>query len=538
MSKEWIGCVVSINCGITLGDYQGQVTSINEQEQSVTISQAYRNGKKSEIDNITICACDIVDLQIIRTREEAHDIVNVQSVPTVLTEETKRAVLPKCPSPVKIVHASPAPTTGFRETNGKGGHGRHFAGNFNGQASPTKFKPDAASSNGRSSKQGRRSPQSERRTMQSPEKEFRTRRNSDGGKKVEGHPRKVTTPRKIEGRRNNSKNQSAFSLPTESIMGGGDFDFEKANAMFDKQAEFEKIENGFVDGERAVEKKVNNYRHDENVLPCQPCEMRQIKVPGNHSVDYHTDSGLVVPSISQDLRSRLIESAEQFGFNTERMVEQFGRSASEMTMQLLGGNCRWVPNNEHQRPTVVFLCGPHLQGALGMNCARHLANHDAKVVVFAPSFVRMNPCLETELQLLESTSASRISSHKDLPRDAVDMVVSALESHDHGHLRGQPWFDGAVRWVQGQRARCLALDPPRQGPAVEATWSLGLVLPLALPPSCGQQYLCDVGLPSGVFSKLGIVYSSPFSHKFFVSLAPAAAATPVLAGVAGGSSAP
>ena len=54
-----------------------------------------------------------------------------------------------------------------------------------------------------------------------------------------------------------------------------------------------------------------------------------------------SDSGLVVPSITQDLRSRLIESAEQFGFTTERLVEQFGRSAAEMTMQLLGGNCRW-----------------------------------------------------------------------------------------------------------------------------------------------------------------------------------------------------
>ena len=54
MSKDWIGCVVSINCGSTLGDYQGQVTSINEGEQSVTISQAYHNGKKSEIENITI----------------------------------------------------------------------------------------------------------------------------------------------------------------------------------------------------------------------------------------------------------------------------------------------------------------------------------------------------------------------------------------------------------------------------------------------------------------------------------------------------
>ena len=47
-----------------------------------------------------------------------------------------------------------------------------------------------------------------------------------------------------------------------------------------------------------------------------------------------------------------------------------------------------------------------------MNCARHLANHGAKVVVFAPSFMRMNPALETELKLLESTTATRTTSTK------------------------------------------------------------------------------------------------------------------------------
>ena len=111
-----------------------------------------------------------MDLQIIRTREEAHDIVNVQSVPTVLTEETKRAVLPKCPSPVKIVHAAAVPS-GVKD-GGKGSNGRYFTGNF------TDIRTDPPS--GRNSKQGRRSPP-EQRNVHSPEKEFRARRNSGMG---------------------------------------------------------------------------------------------------------------------------------------------------------------------------------------------------------------------------------------------------------------------------------------------------------------------------------------------------------------------
>lgn len=100
----------------------------------------------------------------------------------------------------------------------------------------------------------------------------------------------------------------------------------------------------------------------------------------------------------------------------------------------------------------------------------------------------------------------------------MDMVVNALDSHEHGHLRGQPWYVGAVAWAQGQRAPCLALDPSTDGPSFPAKWSLGLALPLALPASCGQQYLCDVGIPTGVFGKVGVDYSSPFCHKFYIAL--------------------
>ena len=113
-------------------------------------------------------ASDIKKLDIIRSREEADDIVNVQSVPMVLSEETKKAVLPKCPSPVKIVHAATTP--------GEMGKGRHFAGNFNSHVSPAKFKQE--NGNGRCSKQGRGSPPGERSNTQSPEKEFRARKNS------------------------------------------------------------------------------------------------------------------------------------------------------------------------------------------------------------------------------------------------------------------------------------------------------------------------------------------------------------------------
>lgn len=120
-------------------------------------------------------AQDIADLQIIRSREEADDIVNLQTVPMVLSEETKKAVLPKCPSPVKIVHAASIPTVVVGNGNNVG-VGKHFTGNFTSRVSPAKFRADNGS--GRNSKQGRSSPPGERNNTQSPEKEFRSRKNS------------------------------------------------------------------------------------------------------------------------------------------------------------------------------------------------------------------------------------------------------------------------------------------------------------------------------------------------------------------------
>lgn len=73
---------------------------------------------------------------------------------------------------------------------------------------------------------------------------------------------------------------------------------------------------------------------------------------------------------------------------------------------------RLNPKNDHQRPTVVLLCGPHLQGAQGVSCARHLANHDVEVVLFLPSFLKMQPPVCSEVDLYSKTSGRQVDSVK------------------------------------------------------------------------------------------------------------------------------
>lgn len=73
---------------------------------------------------------------------------------------------------------------------------------------------------------------------------------------------------------------------------------------------------------------------------------------------------------------------------------------------------RLTPKNVHQRPTVVLLCGPHIQGAQGVSCGRHLANHEVEVILFLPNFVKMQESISSEVSLYSRTSGLQVSSIK------------------------------------------------------------------------------------------------------------------------------
>ena len=99
-----------------------------------------------------------------------------------------------------------------------------------------------------------------------------------------------------------------------------------------------------------------------------------------------------------------------------------------------------------------------------------------------------------------------------------DMIVNALDNHEYGTLKDKSWYKSVMEWANQRRAPCLAIDPPVDGTALPAKWSLGVCLPLNLKNVTSQVYLCDLGLPKKVFQESGVHYVSPFSHKFVIPL--------------------
>ncbi|KAM6937133.1 enhancer of mRNA-decapping protein 3 [Xenentodon cancila] len=304
-----------------------------------------------------------------------------------------------------------------------------------------------------------------------------------------------------------------------------DFDFEGNLALFDKAAVFSEIDtseqrNGARSRGTPQDQTPSRYRHDENILESKPIVYRQIIIPQPGTKEYCTDSGLVVPSISYELHKRLLSAAERHGLTLERRLEMTGVCASQMALTLLGGPNRFTPKNLHQHPTVALLCGPHVQGAQGISCGRHLANHEVEVILFLPNFVKMLDSVTSELTLFTKTGGKQVSNIKDLPDTPVDLIINCLDCHENTFLMDQPWYRAAADWANQNRAPVLSLDPPvsGQGHAVEAKWSLSLCLPLSLGEGAGRVYLCDIGIPRQVFQEVGIKYHSPFGCKFVIPL--------------------
>ncbi|XP_069046799.1 enhancer of mRNA-decapping protein 3 isoform X2 [Lepisosteus oculatus] len=450
MAADWLGSLVSINCGETLGMYQGEVSAVDQASQTISLRQPFHNGIKCPVPEVTFSAMDIKELKILEI---------------------------------------PGSSAGGQPDSSSSGHSGRSARAAGVPSSAPMAVPRKGSSSSRGQSQA--------------------------------------TPKK-----NGMKNGGPLKNKDDECFGDGmedsldtDFDFEGNLALFDKAAVFSQIEtserrNGARSRGTPNERTPSRYRHDENILEAEPIVYRQITVPQHGGKEYCTDSGLVVPSIPYELHKRLLSVAERHGLSLERRLEMAGVCASQMTLTLLGGPNRLTPKNVHQRPTVALLCGPHVQGAQGISCGRHLANHEVHVILFLPNFVKMLESITNELTLFGKTDGKQVSSVKDLPDTPVDLVINCLDCHENAFLRDQQWYRAAVDWANQNRAPVLSIDPPMsaQEQAVDAKWSLSLGLPLPLAEGAGRLYLCDIGIPRQVFHEVGINYHSPFGCKFVIPL--------------------
>ncbi|XP_072004006.1 enhancer of mRNA-decapping protein 3 isoform X2 [Engystomops pustulosus] len=501
MAGDWLGSIVSINCGDTLGVYQGRVSAVDQLNQTISLTQPFHNGVKCLVPEVTFGAGDIVELKILEIPIDSRRQTNYKIPEKTTGISTDFVNGTTKQRPVETSNAQNIPRRSDAKSN-------DFV--------DTSPQPSSKSYVDRHS-EGLNQP-----------KNFRRRHNSWSSSSR--YPNQVT-PKK-SGPKNGqlkARDDECFGDDLEEIP-DTDFDFEGNLALFDKAAVFEEIDTherkgggGTGGGSKSrgtPNERAPTYRHDENILESEPIVYRRIIVPQPGSKEYCTDSGLVVPSISYGLHKKLLIVAEKHGLSIEKRLEMSGVCASQMALTLLGGPNRLNPKNVHQRPTVALLCGPHIKGAQGISCGRHLANHDVDIILFLPNFVKMLEPVTNELNLFCQTEGKQVSNVRDLPDCPVDLVINCLDCHENAYLRDQPWYKAAVDWANQNRAPVLSIDPSvadrEQG--IHAKWSLELGLPLALGEQAGRVYLCDIGIPQKVYREVGISYHSPFGCKFVIPL--------------------
>jgi len=495
MSEDWLGCRVSLDCG-SLGYFQGVISRINLSDQTVTLEKPFQNGLSCKVPELTLNATDIEDLKILKSKEQlkseaAAASTTGSSVVQVVKKKSKNAQQPPIAEQTTI--------QGGKQGNKNNKVQSFLAGGalINNRASPRHYSG------------ARASPRYDR--GQGTPTRYRDRARDD---EFFG----------LQGRGGSALNEE------EKKMIEQDFDFEANLAMFDKDREMREIEADLMSNKPDIVRLVHSnvrqpepkYKSDENVLGGGVVtDYRQI-ITGEEEVgdrQFVTDSGLIVPSVSLQLRDRLASTIISHGISIERQAEMIGRATTELAIHLLGGQHRLNPSNMHQVPTAVFLCGTSLISSYGLAAARHLASHGVKSQVFLPDAAKYPANVEAELKLYRLTGGKVVTRASQLPTSTVDLIVTALEDQEMwSQERCQPWHRAATAWAQESRAPVLAVDPPPITPTLDIKMSLTWGLPLSHSPQSGKLYLVNLGIPKNIYKEVGIKFSSPFGAKFVIPL--------------------
>ncbi|KAH0948721.1 hypothetical protein HN011_009801 [Eciton burchellii] len=469
--SEFLGCTVSVKCFDDLGTYQGKIIDLNK--NSLTLAKAFWNGIPHTSSIVNLSGKDIQNVEIISTDDAGTNMNDIQSQSKVIVKKPIAKKAGRSISECVSMSMAQAGTSQMQI-------------HFKKPVEPTHQQLE--------------------QTLNG--KIINAENNTSNNKSIS--KRLTHRQRTLEQR---EKDEHTFGTPIDQSL-LQDFDFEKNLALFDKEAVWQEINSLKPDIVRQSENNRGTtaiYRPDENILVSEPTVLRQIVVPCTSEKEYVTDNGLVIPSITLNLHRQLIGTADRLGISWERRVELLGRAGAELILQLLGGSHRLEPNNAHQWPTVVALCGPHRSGAAGINCARQLSSHGIKTIVFVEN--AEDVFLLQELSLYRLTENKVETKVKNLP-SLVDMIVVALCDEDSPRM-----ITPIARWANTNRAPVLAIEPPATGtPGILSRFSLVGGLPLSHSLDNGRLFLCNLALPNRVYSDVSITYKSPFGSKSVIAL--------------------
>jgi len=177
----------------------------------------------------------------------------------------------------------------------------------------------------------------------------------------------------------------------------------------------------------------------------------------------------------------------------------------------------------------MIIAGPGGNGGGGICAARHLLNHGYEPILILSNEKKIQEVPSYQLDVFRN--AEGIIIPFDKANDVkVDLIVDAIIGYSLSSAP-QGIVLEMIDFINKNNSPIISLDIPtgilatsgeNPGEFVKPDKTITLALPKTglSPEKCGEIILADIGIPSTVFSKAGINYSSPFSSTFCVNIEP------------------
>ncbi|NXD70043.1 YJEN3 protein, partial [Eolophus roseicapillus] len=153
-----------------------------------------------------------------------------------------------------------------------------------------------------------------------------------------------------------------------------------------------------------------------------------------------------------------------------------------------------LPSLPRKQPTVLVVCGPAQNGAIGLVCARHLRIFDYEPTIFYPkrSPDPLYQDFTTQCEKMDIPFLSYLPTEVQLINDAYNAVVDAVLGAEAEAAEGREPCAAILSTLKLIRIPIVSLDVP-SGWDVEAGSSGGIspdvLVSLSAPKQCARRFL-------------------------------------------------
>ncbi|XP_037239512.1 yjeF N-terminal domain-containing protein 3 isoform X3 [Falco rusticolus] len=183
------------------------------------------------------------------------------------------------------------------------------------------------------------------------------------------------------------------------------------------------------------------------------------------------------------------ELLEDYRFGRQQLIEIWGHACAMAVTKAFP-----LPSLPRKQPTVLVVCGPAQNGAIGLVCARHLRIFDYEPTIFYPkrSPDPLYQDFTTQCEKMDIPFLSYLPTEVQLINDAYNAVVDAVLGAEAEATEGREPCAAILATLKLIRIPIVSLDVP-SGWDVEAGSSGGIspdvLVSLAAPKQCARRFL-------------------------------------------------